>query len=140
MVESLRGAGHVGPLEGEWEDGLVAAEHHVAAHPGGEVDDDVDPRVADPLDHLGVQLGRASADSRLRIADVDVDDRRPRLGGVDRRSRDLLGGDGDVRAPARGVAGAGDRTRDEHIPVHVDPQFRSRCRLVRRPGSQSGAR
>ncbi len=124
MVEPLGGAGHVGPFDGEREHVLGAAEHHVAAHPGGEVDDDVDTRVADPLDHLRVQLGGAGADAGVGVADVDVHDRRPRLGGVDRRCRDLLGGDGDVGALAGRVAGPGDRARDEHVPVHVVPQGR----------------
>ena len=71
------------PSAVEREHVLGAAEHHVAAHAGGEVDDDVDVRVADPLDDLGVQLGGASADAGVGVADVDVHDRRPGLGGVD---------------------------------------------------------
>ena len=124
MVEPFGGAGHVGPFDREREHVLGAAEHHVAAHPGGEVDDDVDARVADPLDHLGVELGGAGADAGVGVADVDVHDRRPRLGGIDRRRRDLLGGDGHVRALGDGVAGARDRARDEHVPVHVVPHGR----------------
>ena len=51
MGEALRRARHVG-AEGFGEGRFDAAEHEVAAHPGREVEDDVDVRGADPLDDL----------------------------------------------------------------------------------------
>ena len=71
---------------------LGAAEHEVAAHPGGQVDHDVDVGRADPLDHLAVQLGVARALAGLGVAHVDVDDRRAGLGGLDRRQSAICSG------------------------------------------------
>ena len=96
----------------------LAAEHEVAAHARGEVEDDVDVGGADPLDHRPVERRVAGALAGLRVADVDVRDRRARPGRLDRRVGDLLRRDRDVLAPAGGVAGARDRARDEDFPVH----------------------
>src|SRR5919107_271272 len=52
-----------------------AAEHEVAAHAGGQVEDNVDVRRADALDDLAVQRRVARAAAGLGIADVDVRDR-----------------------------------------------------------------
>ena len=87
MVESLGGAGHVGAVGVDRQHLLVAAQYQVAAHAGGEVEHDVDARGADALDRLGVELGGAGALAGLRVADVDVHDRGPGLGGIDRRRR-----------------------------------------------------
>ena len=86
--------------------------------PGRQVEDDVDVGRADPLDDLAVESRVATALAGLRVADVDVDDRRAGARGLDRRVGDLLGGDRHVLAAAGGVAGARDRAGDEDLPVH----------------------
>ena len=54
----------------------------------------------------------------------------PAFAAVDRRVGDLLGRDRHVRALADGVAGAGDGTGDEDVPVHRSlPSSRSRERV-----------
>ena len=85
---------------------LVAAEHEVAAHPGREVQDDVDVGGADPLDDRAVERRVAGAAAGVGVADVDVHDRRAGAGRLDRRVGDLLRRHGHVLAPAGRVAGA----------------------------------
>ena len=87
--EPLGRAGHVGSLRVRRKRRLDTAEHEVAAHARGEVEDDVDVRRADPLDDLAVERGVARRPAGLRIPDVDVHDRRARARGVDGRRRDL---------------------------------------------------
>ena len=77
---------------------ILAAEHEVAAHAGGQVEHDVDVGGADPLDDLAVERRVAAALAGLGVADVDVDDRGAGPGGLDRRVGDLLRRD---RARAR---------------------------------------
>ena len=113
---------------------LVAPEHEVPAHAGGEVEHDVHPGGADLVHDLLVELGVAGAVAGLGIAHVDVHDRRARLRRLDGRGGDLLGRDRHVRAPADRVAGAGDGTGDEGVPVQRVPPLipvrsRSRARL-----------
>ena len=118
MRQPLGRAHHVGAARVRRQRGVLAAEHEVAAHAGGQVDDDVDVRGADPLDDLAVVREVARAPAGLRVADVDVDDRCARARRLDRRVGDLLRGDRHVLAPAGRVAGAGDRAGDEDVPVH----------------------
>jgi hypothetical protein len=120
--EPLGRAREIGAVRIHRQRRVLAAEHEVAAHPGGEVEHDVHVGGADPLDDRAVEGGVARARARVRVADVDVHDGRARARRVERRVGDLLGRHGDVLAPAGGVAGAGDGARDEDLPVH-----RSRC-------------
>ena len=89
MREPLLRAGHVGAVRVERERRIDAAEHEVAAHPGGQVDDRVDVGGAHALDHLAVELDVARAAARRGIAHVDVDDRGAGAGRLDRRVGDL---------------------------------------------------
>ena len=66
MVEALGGAGHVGAGGVGRQRRLVAAEHEIAAHAGGEVDHDVDAGGADAVDDLAVELGVARRRCRSR--------------------------------------------------------------------------
>src|SRR5213079_93256 len=54
----------------------------------------------------------------VRVADVDVHNRRACAGRVDRRVGDLLGGHGDVLAGSSRVTGAGDCAGDEDLSEH----------------------
>ena len=76
--EPLGRAGHVGALGSRRKRRLGTAEHEVAAHARGEVEDDVDVGRADPLDDLAVERRVARRPAGLRVADVDVHDRRAR--------------------------------------------------------------
>ena len=66
---------------------LDAPENEIAAHPGREVEHDVDSRRPDALDRLAVERGIARRTARLRVADVEVDDRGARACRLERRSR-----------------------------------------------------
>ena len=66
-----------------------AAEHEVAAHARGEVEDDVDVGRAHPLDDLAVERRVARALAGLRVADVDVRDGGAGARGLDRGVGDL---------------------------------------------------
>ncbi len=76
-------------------------------------------RRADPLHDLAIVRRVTTAPAGLGVADVDVDDRRARARRLDRRVRDLRRRDRHMLAPGGGVAGPGDRTRDEDVPVHA---------------------
>jgi hypothetical protein len=64
-------------------------EHQIATHPGGQIDDDVGIRISDAFDDLTVERGIATGLSRLRIANVAVNDGGSSLGGGDRAGRDV---------------------------------------------------
>ena len=80
---------------------VLAAEHEVAAHPRGEVEDDIDVGRADLLDDRAVERGIARAAAGVGVADVDVRDGRARARRLDRGVRDLLRRHRDVLAAAR---------------------------------------
>ncbi len=116
-MQTLGRTGHVGGRV-ERQRRFDSAEHEIAAHAGGEVDHDVGARRADALDDLPVQRRIAAALARLRVPDVNVRDRSPGLGRLDRGRGDLLRGHRHAIAPAGSVADAGDGAGDEDLPVH----------------------
>ena len=67
-------------------------------------------------EHL--RVGRRPAGPR--VAGVEMDDRRARLGRAERRLRDLLGRDGQVRRHRRRVDGARDGARDDDLVPRRD--------------------
>ena len=99
--------------------GLVGADHQVAAHSRGEVDDDVGVAVADPRHHFPIERNVATSFAGGRVAHMAVHDRRPGLGGVEGRSGDLGRRNGYVRVFADRVAGPGYRAGDHDFGVHV---------------------
>ncbi len=58
---------------------LDRAEHHVAAHTGGELEHHVDIRIADALGHLTVERDVAARLARLGVAHMAMHDRGARL-------------------------------------------------------------
>src|SRR5882757_2101962 len=100
---------------------VLLVDHQVATHPGGQVDHHVDAAVLDPPDHLPVQRDLPGWAAGLDVPDVDVHHRRAGVGRLDRRGGDLLRGDRYELAAPDGVAGAGERTGNDHFTVHPDP-------------------
>jgi hypothetical protein len=114
--EPVHSADQVGALhEGR---GVVRVEHEVAAHARRGVDDDVDVRRADPLDHLAVQRHVPRPLAAPGIAHVDVHDGGPCSCRRDARLGDLLRGHRHVLGPADGVSGTGQRAGDHDGAVH----------------------
>ena len=64
---------------------LAGADLEIAAHAGGQVDDDVAVALADALDHLPVEMDAAGALAGLRIADMAMDDGGTGGGRLERR-------------------------------------------------------
>ena len=118
MSQPLARPRHVGAVRVEGEGMLAGAEHQVAAHAGGEVEDHVGPGPADPLHRLAEEGRVAGAPPRLGVPDVDVDDGGAGPRRLDRGVRDLGRGDRNGGVLAHRVAGAGDRAGDEGVPVH----------------------
>ena len=121
MGQALQAVHQIGAAGLEVE-GVGVTEQQVAAHPRGEVDDHV--RVGGPhqLDRLAVQLHITRALARGRISNMDVNDRRTRLGCLQGRRRNLLGGDRQLRMLAGRVTGARDGTSDDWVAIHrLDP-------------------
>ena len=77
--------------------GPAHADHQVAAHAGGEVDQHVDVALADPLDDLAVERDVAARRAGLGVADVAVHDRRAGARRLDRGVGDLRRRDRQVR-------------------------------------------
>src|SRR5882724_1718436 len=97
---------------------LVVPHLEVATHAGGEIDHHVGAAAADALDDFAVEGGIAAALAGLGIAHVDVGDRGAGLGRLDGGIGDLLGGHGNGRMLAHGVAGAGNRAADDDLGIH----------------------
>jgi hypothetical protein len=76
----------------------VLADNDVASHAAGEIHDHIDLALADALHHLPIVAGFHAEVAGLRVADVDVDDRRAGLGRLDGGGGYLLRGDGAMRA------------------------------------------
>ena len=83
MIQPFGRSGHVSTVDGEGERLLVAPEHHVTAHAGGQVDDHVNVGGTDPIDHFTVQVDISGPDSGERVTHVDVHDGRTRPCGVE---------------------------------------------------------
>ncbi|MCY1547832.1 hypothetical protein D9M68_839120 [compost metagenome] len=117
MLEALQRADQVG-AGAEFQGLLATAYLQVAAHTGGEVDDDVGVALADALHQLAVQRHVAARLAGLRVAHMAVGDGGAGLGGLDGGGGDFLRGDGNGRVLADGIAGAGDGTGDDDFVVH----------------------
>ena len=89
MGQALGRAHHVGAGRIERQRGLARPEHHVAAHAGREIDDDVDPGIADAVDHLAIKRHGPRGLAGLGIAHMDMGDGGAGPGGFDRGLRDL---------------------------------------------------
>ena len=98
--------------------GLVGVGDVVAAHAGGEVEDHVHARGAHALDHLAVELQAARGLAGLRVADMDMGDRGPGLGRLDRGAGDLLRRYRYRRMLADRVARPGHGAGDHNLGVH----------------------
>ena len=103
-------------------EGLLAGAHlHVAAHAGGEVDDDFLVLGADALHHLGVIFDLAGALAGRGFAHVAVHDGGAGAGRLQRGIGDLLRRHRNGRVLADGVARAGDGTGDDDFGLHGSP-------------------
>lgn len=76
MGEAFQPADQVGA--GQLPQRGVGVDHQIAAHPGGQIDDDIGAGLLDPLDDLPVQARVAGGCAGLRLTDVDVHDSRGR--------------------------------------------------------------
>jgi len=107
---------------GAGDPGIVLARHEAAARPGRQVDNEVGILVANALDDLAV-MRELDARSPVRMADVDVRDRRADLGGLQRGIGDLLrrAGQRRILLAGRAIAGDGDAEdglfRGGHCPL-----------------------
>jgi len=98
---------------------VIGGRHEARSRPGGEIDDDVAAAAFDPVDDFSIERDVHAGPRRLGIAHVDVNDRRARLGGIDRGLGDLLGSHGHSRVPAWRVRRARHRARDHHHALHT---------------------
>ena len=87
---------------------------HAVPTAGRDVDDGVAARL-DRGQEPGEQLGIGRRSSGLRVACVQVEDCRPRLGRPDRALGDLLGCDRQVRALRRDMDRPGHGAADDHL-------------------------
>jgi hypothetical protein len=107
------------PAEGRAGAGLariVGPGLEAPAGAGGEVDDDLDPAVADVLDHLAIMGQLHAGLPGLGVAHVDMDHGGAGLGGVDGRAGDGLRRHRDGRVLARRIRTSRHRAAD-HAPT-----------------------
>ena len=121
MGEPLGRPHHVGARRVERQRVLAGAEHHVAAHARRQIDHHVDVGRTDAVDDFPVKAHVPRGLARLRIAHMDMRDRRARLGRLDGSVGDLFGRDGHAGMFARRVAGPGDGAGDENFAIHSGP-------------------
>ena len=117
---------------------LAGADFQVAAHAGGEVDDDVDVGLADALHHFAVQRHVTAELAGLWVTHVAMHHGGAGLGGFHGRRSDLFRGDRHVRASGGRVASTGECAGDDDVVVHGavsfrrDGSVRSPCRAAKR--------
>jgi len=100
---------------------FAIANPQVAAHAGGEIDDEVFVLLANALHHFAVEVRAAAALARDGVAYVDVGHGSASSGGLERRVGDLLGSDRDGRVFADRVASSGDGASDDDFLLHGIP-------------------
>ena len=105
MRNALRGAGHVRARPAR--SGVRGIEDKVAAHAGGQVDDDVGVRRADRADRLAIERGIARGLAGRGIAHMQMHDRGARSVRLQGRVGDLPRGHRNGRMLADRVAGPG---------------------------------
>ena len=120
MRDAFGGARHVGARPAR--PGICGIEKEVAAHAGGEIDDDVDARRADETDRLAVKRRIARRLAGLGIAHMQVHDRRARAAGLERRFANLARRHRDRGVLAGRVAGAGHGAGNDDVLVQSSPR------------------
>src|SRR5262249_17805081 len=94
---------------------IMLGGDEAAAGTGGEVDDEIAVPGADAVHHVAVEVGLHRRPARGGIADMDMRNRGPRLGRLQRAVRDLLWGDRQVWRLLRLGDVAGDGAGDESL-------------------------
>ena len=107
-----------GPTGAELGGRLARADLQVAAHAGGEVDDDLGVRLADALDHLAIEGHVATRLAGGRIAHMGVHHGGAGAGCFQGGGGDLRRGNGNMGIAAYGITGAGQGAGDDDIGVH----------------------
>jgi hypothetical protein len=97
---------------------IVVVVRKPRAGPGGEVDQHVGAPCPDALDHLAIKRIVHARLGGLRIAHVDVHDGSTCLGGIDRRTGDLLRRHRHGRVAAGRVGRAGHGAGDDDFALH----------------------
>ena len=117
MGNALGAVGEIGARPGGARVGGI--EDEIAAHAGGEVDDDIDARIADMRDRLAVERRVARGLAGLGVAHMEMDDRRALARRLERRIGDLTRRYGNRGMLADRVAGAGDRAGNDDFGVQI---------------------
>ena len=112
---------------------FAAADLQVAAHAGGEVDDDVDVGLTDALHHFAVQRHVTAELAGVRVAYMAVHHGGAGLGGFYGGGGDLSGGDRHVRASGGRVASTGECAGDDDVMVHEAVPYRRDFKGVAMP-------
>ena len=118
MGEAFGSTHHVGPVGAWWQRRLHTAKHQIAAHAGGQVQDDVGFGIADPRGHLAKQRRIARWLAGFRVADMTMHHGGTGLCGIDGRFGDLRRRDWHLVRLARGVARSGHGAGDEDVAIH----------------------
>src|SRR3954452_4172346 len=94
---------------------VVRAWREAAARAGRQIDNDIRAAGADPVNRFGVVRALHAGQTGLRIAHMDVHDRRAGLGGIDRGRGNLFRGHRHRRVFADAVSRPGDGARNHHL-------------------------
>ena len=98
---------------------LAGADFEIAAHAGGQIDDDVLVLGANALHHLAIEMDAARALAGLGIADMAMNHGGAGGGRFERGIGDLLRRHRNGRMLADSVAGAGHRAGNDDLWIHL---------------------
>ena len=122
VEQALNGADEIGART-PFHRRFAGADIKIAAHAGGQVDDDFLVLGADALHDFPVEINAAGTLAGLGVADMAMDHGGTGSGGFQRGIGNLLGGYGNIRAFANRVASAGHGAGNDDLGVHGSPPF-----------------
>ena len=97
---------------------VVSTKLEIAAHAGGQIDDDIRIAAAKMFDDFSIELGVAAPLAGIRIAYMDMGDRGAGLGRLDCRIRDLTRRHWNRRMLANRIPRTRYGAGDDHFAVH----------------------
>ena len=103
---------------GKIERSFRGAEEQIAAHPAGQIEDDVAALIPDPRVELAKERNIATRLAGIRVANVQVDDGGASTMGFEGRCSDLCGRYRHMRRLAGGIARPGDGAGNEYSVIH----------------------
>ena len=98
---------------------IIVVDHKIPSHTRCQIDQYISPTVSNPFHRIFEQVDVTAANTRFRVAHVDVDDRGPGIRRLYCRISNLFRRDRHVGMLADGITCSSHRTGDDHFSVHL---------------------